>query len=266
MGTSPGPATGYVLDNAAAGELERLRALEAAYDPTSAEHLARLGVGPGARVLFAGAGAGGLVTWAAGRVGATGTVVAVDLDPRFLTALAAPTVEVHAADVTAGTLPGGGYDVAHARLLLGHLPDPAAVLATLAGGLRPGGALLVEEYDWASYGPAFPSPAAERTIAAFTRVLVEGGFDPGLGRRLPTLLRRLGLSGVDAVGRVLTLRGAGSPTASVHRQTFAALVPKVLAAGLLTQDDLAAFAARMADPDFDALTPTMVSVWGRTTP
>ena len=251
---------GYVLDNAATGELDRLRALEAAYDPASREHLARLGVGPGIRVLVAGAGAGGLVAWAADR-GAT--VVAVDLDPRFLTPLAGDTVQVHAADVTAGPLPGGGYDVVHARLLLGHLPDPAKVLSTLADGLRPGGALLVEEYDWASYGPAFPSPAAERTIAAFTRVLADGGFDPGLGRRLPTLLRRLGLTGVDAVGRVLTLRGAGTATAAVHRRTFTALVPKVLAAGLLTEADLAAFAGRMADPDFDALTPTMLSAWGR---
>ena len=257
--------SGYVLDNAAAGELDRLRALEAAYDPTSMEHLARLGVGAGARVLFAGAGAGGLVSWAAEQVGPAGQVVAVDLDPRLLEPLASATVEVHTADVTAGALPGGGYDAVHARLLLGHLRDPAAVLATLARALRPGGALLVEEYDWASYGPAFPSEASEKTIAAFTRVLAEGGFDPGLGRRLPTLLRRLGLAPVDAVGRVLTLRGAGSPTASVHRQTFATLVPRVLAAGLLTQDDLAAFAARMADPEFDALTPTMVSAWGRTT-
>jgi SAM-dependent methyltransferase len=257
-----GGARGYVLDNAAAGELDRLRALEAAYDPTSAEHLARLGVGPGALVLFAGAGAGGLVSWAAGR-GAR--VTAVDLDPRFVEPLASDTVSVHRADITTDPLPGAGYDVVHTRLLLGHLPDPAAVLARLAGALRPGGALLAEEYDWASYGPSFPSEGSTRTIAAFTRVLADGGFDPDLGRRLPTLLRRLGLDGVDAVGRVLTLRGTGAPTAAVHRQTFAALVPKVLAAGLLTQDDLAAFAARMADPDFDALTPTMVSVWGRTT-
>jgi hypothetical protein len=110
----------------------------------------------------------------------------------------------------------------------------------------------------------YPSADAEKTIAAFTTFLAGAGFEPYFGRRLPSMLRRLGLTEVDAVGRSFTYRGASNPLEPVFRQTFARLLPGVLAAGLLTQADVDSYLARLADPGYDFMTSTLVSAWGHT--
>lgn len=254
-----------MLSNADQGERRRLAAIEAAYDPGSRRHLTALGVGHGARVLIAGAGGGSLVRWAAETVGLTGEVVAVDIDPRFVEPLAAqyPNVRVFRQDIVTEDLPGGGYDAAHARLLLGHLPRREEVVAKLGAALRPGGGLLVEDFDFGSYGPAEANEAAAKaiaTVAAFVRSI---GFDTSFGRRLPGVMRRAGLVDVDAEGLVLTLRGATFPLEPMYRQTFDKLLPALIAAGQMTEQEAADVHARFDDPEHDMCTQTLMSVWGR---
>jgi SAM-dependent methyltransferase len=50
-------------------------------------------------------------------------------------------------DVTALPLPGAPADVIFARLLLAHLPDPAATARAWRSQLAPGGVLLLDEID-----------------------------------------------------------------------------------------------------------------------
>lgn len=258
------PAPGYVLSNADDGERRRLAAIEAAYDPGSKKHLSRLGLRDGSRVLIAGAGGGSIVAWAAETVGAAGEVAAIDIDTRFVEPIARryPNVRLIRADITAGELPGG-FDIAHARLLLGHLPKREQVLGALAAALRPGGGLLVEDFDWGSYGPAEPNPAAGKAIAAVTAYLHSAGFDTSFGRRLPGVMRAAGLEGVDAEGLVLTLRGATFPLEPMFRQTFDRLLPGLVDSGRLTTGDADALHRRFDDPSHDMCTQTLMSVWGR---
>jgi len=254
-----------MLSNADEGERRRLAAIEAAYDPGSKRHLTALGVGRGSRVLIAGAGGGSLVRWAAETVGLSGEVLAVDIDPRFVLPLAEhyPNVRVVQQDVVTQDLPGGGFDAAHARLLLGHLPQREAVLAKLADALRPGGGLLVEDFDWGSYGPAEPNPSAEKAIEAVSDLARSFGFDTAFGRRLPGVMRRAGLVDVDAEGLVLTLRGATFPLEPMFRQTFDRLLPHLIAGGQMSEDDAAALHQRFDDLEYDMCTQTLMSVWGR---
>jgi SAM-dependent methyltransferase len=263
--TRPGE---YILDNAADGERDRLRALETAYDPRTRERLIQLGLGPGCRVLLLGAGGGGIIPWLAEQVGPAGRIVATDIDPRFLRPLAEEydTLDVLAHNIVTDDLPDEPFDIIQSRLLLAHLPAREQVLAKLVAALAPGGRLLIEEWDWGSYGPAFPSPEAQRTIDAFTQFGVSYGFEPYLGRRLPTIFRRLGLEQVDAIGHVLTYRGENSPIEPIYRQTFKRLIPAVLNAGLLTTEDVEGFFERFDDPEYDFTTQTMMSVWGYKAP
>ena len=101
---------GYTYDHAWTEERIRLAGLEAALDPGTREHLARLGVGSGRRCLEVGAGGGAVAFWLAERVAPGGTVVATDLETDFLEAEAArhPGPEVLRHDITAegGAAPG----------------------------------------------------------------------------------------------------------------------------------------------------------------
>ena len=68
-----------------AAEDERLDLLEQIYDPFSRRRRAL--VQPGWRCLEVGAGRGSMAVWLAGQVGATGQVVATDVDTRYLSRL-----------------------------------------------------------------------------------------------------------------------------------------------------------------------------------
>lgn len=73
----------FAADAEADAELARLKLLEEVSDPQTIRCLEAVGVGAGWRCLEVGAGAGSVTRWLAARVGASGNVVAADLDPRF---------------------------------------------------------------------------------------------------------------------------------------------------------------------------------------
>ena len=54
-------------------------------------------------------------------VGAAGKVAAADIDPRFLSDMRLPNVEVRLCDITEDSGESGHHDLVHSRLLLMHL-------------------------------------------------------------------------------------------------------------------------------------------------
>jgi SAM-dependent methyltransferase len=257
---------GYIWTNALPDERRRLAAIEEAYDEATKTYLQQLGATAGSRVLIVGAGGGSFAPWLSDVVGQAGLVVLTDLDTRFLRPIgeSGRNVQVLEHDLVTDELPRDSFDIVHARLVLIHLPEREAIMRKLVAALKPGGWLLVEDYDWGSYGPAFPCPPEDKAIAAVAEFLAATtGFEPYLGRRLPTMLRSHGLVDVDAVGRVITLRGAGSSLEGIYRDTLERLAPRLVAKGLLHGDEAAAVFERMADPAYDMISQTMMSVWGR---
>jgi hypothetical protein len=95
-------------------ESGRLQLLEACHDPGTIRRLDRLGVSRGWRCLELGAGYGSIARWLAERVGPTGSVVAADIDPRFLTNMPAG-VEVRRLDIRHDDLEVDTYDLVHCR-------------------------------------------------------------------------------------------------------------------------------------------------------
>ncbi len=119
--------------------------------------LDRAGIAPGMRVLDAGSGPGRLTVPAARRVGATGGVVALDLQPRMLGEL---TRRVRAAglgnvrtifgalgDGTLGEerLEPKAFDRAVMVTVLGEVADRLSALREIYAALRPGGVLSITE-------------------------------------------------------------------------------------------------------------------------
>lgn len=255
--------TGYALDPAWHAERERLDGLTNLYDPGTLALCERLGLAAGHHCLDVGAGTGSLALALAERVGPAGSVTALDIDTRFLDPHDDALVVVRA-DVIIDPLPAGVFDLVHARLVLEHLPQRDAVLRKLANALRPGGVLLIEDFDWATalmVDP--PSEAHSRVTQACMALFSAHAYDPQFGRRLPRRLRALGL--VDTGTRAESIqvwadRERGLPPWELLADQLA---PGLLAAGLVTADDLAAFHALWHDGETAGFAPLMVSSWGR---
>ena len=264
--------TGYVFDNAAEDPTaRRFAGLEALYDPRSRRALEATGVGPGWHCLEVGAGGGSVATWLADQVGPQGSVLATDLDPRFLTALTAlnrATVEVRRHDVVADPLPEAAFDLVHARLVLLHLPTAPAVLTRLTAALRPGGWLVVEDFDPTFVDRAFPvtnpgdAAVVRRVFGALGAVLEERGAGPGWARTLHGRFAAVGLIDVTVEG-YLEIRTGGSFGARVDAANLDQAGPALVAAGQLDPSDLDRVRVLLSDPGFAYASPMMFVVRGR---
>lgn len=254
-------APGYVYDQAWHDERARLAGLEALWDPGT-QVLLGAAVRPGGRVLEVGAGGGSVVSWLATQVGATGSVVALDLDTRFVEPLRSDVVEVRQSNVVTDDLPAEAYDVVHARLLLEHLPQRDEVLDKLVAALRPGGTLVVEDYDWTSFGWESADEAEERVTEGILQLMTAAGFDRAYGRRLVGAFAERGLEEVTGEGRSLVVDDL-HPGFAFFRLSFEQAAPLAVEAGLMTAEDLEVVGARLRAGGRRLITPTLVAAVGR---
>jgi SAM-dependent methyltransferase len=258
------PTAVYALDPGWEAERARLDSLTALYDSGTLAICERLGLASGWRCLDVGAGTGTLALALAERVAPTGTVVAADIDTRFLEPLSAPNLETLALDVTAETLPQGEFDLVHARLLLEHLPGRGDVLCNVVAATKPGGWVLVEDLDWSTamvLDP--PSDVHRRVVTGIRSVFTRHGYDPHYGRTLPRRLQAAGLHDVRAHAEAIKVDAdpiGGVPQWELLADQFA---PHMLSAGLVDQHDLDAFHELLHDGRTVCFAPLMVSCWGR---
>ena len=245
---------------------DHLATLAALLDEATFGHLQRLGVTAGWRCWEAGAGAGTVAQWLAGRVGATGHVLATDIDTSRLTAGRPAGFEVRQHDLATDPAPGSGFDLVHARLVLEHLPDPPAALAMMAGALRPGGWLLAEDADPMLQPLACPDEHGPAQVLANKVRHAIWAASPRrghlqFGRTLPRLLRDAALTGTQAAARIAL---TGPDTARLQRTLILRHRDQMLAAGLLTSGEIDQHLADIADGILDLAAFPVISAWGRT--
>jgi hypothetical protein len=105
----------YVFDNAVTAETDvRFSGLEATFDPSTIRYLTGVGVTEGWVCWEIGAGGGSIARWLAERVGPAGSVLATDIDPRFIPASQLGQLEVVHHDVTTDEIPAARYDLIQA--------------------------------------------------------------------------------------------------------------------------------------------------------
>jgi SAM-dependent methyltransferase len=257
--------TRYMLDNARDETADRFAALSTLFDSTTTCHLERCGVRCGWRCLEVGAGGGSIATWLADRVGASGAVLATDIEPRFLSALAHPNLEVRRHDIGVDALPERSFDLVHARLVLMHVPDRDEALERMIAALKPGGWIVAEEFDSVSLLPApdqCPSETRVDTQIALLKLLEDHGVNRLYGRQLYGALRSHGLANVDSEGRVVMLRH-GSAGESMLRANYLQLRGKMVEEGYITEDQIESDLKRLQDPHFAMPSAVMWSATGR---
>lgn len=92
-------------------------------------------------------------------------------------------------------LPEQAYDFITMRLVLEHVPDPAAALQSLRRLLRPGGRLFIISNDFEYHTRTWPPvPELDQLYGAYCTSRRKDHGDPCIGRRVPRLLVAAGLS------------------------------------------------------------------------
>lgn len=255
----------YPFDNAAEYAEGRYRELSALYDAQTIRHLERTGIEEGWHCLEVGGGGGSIASWMCERVGNEGRVLATDIEPRFLRTLSFNNLEVRQHDIRTDGLPEFQFDLAHARLVLMHLPGRELALQRILASLKPGGWIVVEEYDTLSVFPDSEiSPEEEEVpiLGACYQVLNAHGVDLRYGRRLPQRLLANGLVNVGAEASLSLWEGHSIGT-TLFKINFEDLADPIIRSGLMSPSQFEAALLRFDEHDFRMLSPTMWTAWGQ---
>jgi len=248
----------YVLDQGFGEERARLSGMEALWDPGSQALLDELGIGVGWKCLEVGAGGGSMVEWMASR-GAH--VTAIDIDTRYIEHLASDSITVRRIDLREDELPKAEFDLVHSRLVLEHLADRKPILERLVATLKPGGWMVMEDYDWTGFSFEGDDRALDNVADAILGFMEQAGFQRDYGRRVVTDLADAGVTDVRGEGRARVI-SSSDPGYDFFRLTFDSLSGTLVDSGALSKDDADSAASRFAE-DRRLFTPMMVAGIGR---
>jgi SAM-dependent methyltransferase len=266
-------ATDYVLGSHA-DEIARLDAQSAAIEQPTGLLFQAAGIGPGMRVLDLGSGVGHVAQLVASLVGPEGSVLGVEQSAEALEVAETRRAQAGLANVrfVQGDVrtfeAGTEFDAVVGRLILFHLPDPAAVVRHHLGALRPGGIVAMVDYD---IGAARNEPT---TRTADLTALIEAAFSaagahPRIGARLARILREAGVDEVASFGIQAYLAPDDPHGPRLVAGVIHSLAPTIVSNGIATEAelDLPTLEQRIRDDlmenDAVLLPPTVVGAWGR---
>ena len=264
----------YVLGNAP-DELARLDRQAAFIGPSSRLLLQSAGIRSGMRVLDLGTGLGHVARIIGELVGPAGAVVGIDRSGEALAVARERTqsagqthVSFTEADIASwyGTPP---FDAVVERLVLFHMPDPAAVVRHYRQSLRADGLFVAIDYDIGACRAEPRVPFIEDVIGWVCDAFSAAGASPRIGARLALILEQAGLQDVTTVGVQAYVpshsRAGANLLAGVVRSLSTAIIQHRIATA--EELDLPALEDRIADElrraDAVMLPPTVVGAWGR---
>lgn len=158
---------------------------------------------PGLSVLDVGCAGGAITVGIAKAVGPDGLVVGVDRDPSQLETARAHGME-HAnlrfEPGDAGSLPyRSQFDIVTAARTLPWIPDPEQAVSAMARAAKPGGSVVILDYNHEDNGWA-PAPPVEfqRFYQAFLDWRTAHSWDNRMAAHLPALMEAAGLVEVQS--------------------------------------------------------------------
>jgi SAM-dependent methyltransferase len=233
---------GYLLAGQLS-ELERLQLQSRVWEPAGRSLLAELPNGSGRRALDVGCGVMGWLRLLSKWVGPTGEVVGSDYADNFLAAARSlverenlSRVKLVKDDLFQSCLPPQSFDLVHARFEIAPLGRAEEQLAIYRRLVKPGGWIVLEDPDTASWRLHPSTPSVERLIAAIGQAFQAAGGSMDAGRELPALLRTLGVE--PSIRAQVVALPPGHPYLRLPLQFAQALETRLVA--LLGREELAA--------------------------
>jgi SAM-dependent methyltransferase len=251
-------------------ELERLQLQSRVWEPSGRRLLDEIGEGRGARVIDVGCGAIGWIRLLSEWVGPDGKVVGMDIDDAMLVA-AGQFVDTEGLgnvlltkdDLFASKLESSSFDLVHARFQIGPLGRGSDQISNHLRLLRPGGTVVLEEWDVSSWHFNPPARALESLVELIGQSFVRSGGDIQAGLTLLDLLRGFGIEG-NVRAEVLALP-PGHPYLRLPLQFATALEERLLS--IVTVDELEQLRkeaeAELEEPGCWGTTFTLLQCWGQ---
>ena len=181
-------------------ELERLQLQSRVWEHSGRELLARLPAGSGCTALDIGCGVMGWLRILSEWVGSGGKVIGSDIDDKmlagaksFIDAESLRNVTLVKDDLFASKIPPRSVDLVHARFQIAPLGRAAEQLAAFRRLVKPGGWIVIEDPDIASWRVNPDAPGVERLIELIEQGFRAAGGNFNSGRDLPALLGALGV-------------------------------------------------------------------------
>jgi SAM-dependent methyltransferase len=259
---------GYLLAGQAS-ELERLQLQSRVWEPCGKRLLEEIGNRPGARALDVGCGVLGWLRVLSAWVGPEGEVTGTDVDEamlaaadRFATEEGLRNVGLVKDDLFASELEPASFELVHARFEICPLGRANEQMETYTQLALPGGTIVLEDPDVASWHFNPPAAALEKLIALIVETFRLSGGDWNAGRNHLQLLREFGIEG-DVRAEVLALP-PGHPYLRLPLQFATSLEERLLS--LVTADELDDLRTRaeseLREPGRWGTTFTLVQCWG----
>lgn len=259
---------GYVLGVEAA-ELQRLKRQQDTWAKETSEWVGRLQLEPGSTVVDAGCGPGFVVPELRERVGSSGRVIAIDGEERYLAELrqTAERQSWNNVQVEHGQLEGFELDEpvdgVFARWMLTFPSDPGAIVKRLASWLKPGGRVVLVDYNHEGISVYPRSEGFVHVVATLRKWFADRGGDAFIAGRLPGLLRAAGLE-VESVDPVVRCGEPGSAIWSWAEEFFlfhsAAMEDQGLLSSAERDDFVEEWHERRKSPDARFYTPIQVCI------
>jgi SAM-dependent methyltransferase len=258
----------YLLANQPS-ELERLQLQSRVWEPAGRLLLAKIDGGSGGRALDAGCGALGWLRILSEWVGPSGRIVGGDIDEglldaarSFLEAEAISNVELVVDDVFDSKLEPQSFDLVHGRFLIAPLGRGREQVSAHRRLLRPGGLLVLEEWDLGSWHFNPPAPSTERLIELLAGIFAALGGEAG--RDLPQLLGEITIQKPEVDAHVVALE-PGHAYLRLPLQFSVALESRLLEK--VSEEELAELRREAEDELADSArwgtTFTLIQSWGR---
>jgi SAM-dependent methyltransferase len=263
----------YVLGNHPE-ELARLDRQAAALDRPTRLLLQAARITPGSRVLDLGTGLGHVAQIVAELVGPSGSVLGIDRSADVLAVARARAREVGAGHLTYEEGDARVWraseplDAIVGRLLLFHVPDPAAVVAHHLQNLRPGGEFVAIDFDLGGSRAEPAVPIVDDALRWVQEAFRAVGAWPRIGAKLGPILETGGLSRVSSFGIQAYLPSRDPSGAALLAGIVRSLAEAIVGHGIATAEqlDVATLEQRIAEAvrqaDAVILLPTVVGAWG----
>ena len=264
----------YVLGSAG-NELRRLQTLSLLYRDVTRRWLERAGIGPGMSVVDVGCGPGDVTLLVGDLVGPTGSVTGVDSSPE---ALARARTRAEAAGLRnvryavgdlASWSPEGPVDAVVGRLILMHMPDPVAVLARMAGMVRPGGVAAFQDIVLPTRRTEPDLPLVGTFNGWLLETLRRFGRPVDMGLRLSATFCEAGLPSPGLATGAPMERGPDALGYSLMADDVTSLIGHMERLGVATAAEVGPqtferrLRAEAAETDAVLANPLMVGAWAR---